>query len=346
MRQAKTLVWTGKGLRVLDQTRLPGRVTYLDCRDPRSVFRAIRRLSVRGAPAIGVAGAFGAYLGIVGYRRNDRAGFLKRLQQVCRTLNRARPTARNLSWALGRMREVPKRFPGEGAPSLRRYLLKEAQAIFQEEKEMCGRLARFGSSLVRAGDSILTHCNTGFLATVGVGTALGVLYQADREGKRPRVYATETRPLFQGSRLTAWELKRHGLRPTLLCDGAAGELFRRGKVKKVFTGADRIAGNGDTANKVGTFPLALLAKTYGIPFYVVAPASTFDLSIKNGTQIPIEERPAKEVTSPFGIPVAPQDVSVFNPAFDVTPASLITAFVTDRGILRPPYRQTLARALR
>jgi len=182
------------------------------------------------------------------------------------------------------------------------------------------------------------------LATVGLGTALGVLYRAHREGKRVTIYATETRPLFQGSRLTAWELRQHGLKATLLCDGAVGELFRRRKVDKVLTGADRIAANGDTANKVGTFPLALLAKTHGVPFYVVAPASTFDLALKDGSKIPIEERPANEVVSPFGFTLAPPKVSVFNPAFDVTPGSLITAFVTDRGVLRPPYRQRLAKA--
>ena len=346
MKQAKTLVWTGKVLRLLDQTKLPRRLCYVNCRDPRSVFWAIRRLSVRGAPAIGVAGAFGVYLGVAGYRGNDRTGFLRKLHRVCRYLNRARPTARNLSWALGRMEEVSKRFSKETVSSLKKRLLREAQVIFDEEKETCNQMARFGSSLVRRGDSVLTHCNTGFLATVGLGTALGVFYRAHQEGKRFQIYATETRPLFQGARLTVWELKRRGLHPTLLCEGAAGELFRRGRIRKVFTGADRIARNGDTANKVGTFPLALLAKTYGIPFYVVAPASTFDLSIQNGSQIPIEERPAKEVTSPFGIPVAPPGVPVFNPAFDVTPATLITAFVTDRGILRPPYRRSLAKTLR
>ena len=344
MSQLTTLAWTGRALRLLDQTQLPRRVQTLTCRDASSVFAAIRRLSVRGAPAIGVAGAFGAYLGVAAYSGKDRAGFIKRLDRVCRYLNRSRPTARNLSWALARMQKVPKQFPKEDASSLKRRLLKEAQAIFGEEEETCERMAQFGSSLVRKGDAVLTHCNSGFLATVGIGTALGVLYQAHREGKRPRVYATETRPLFQGSRLTVWELRRHGLRPTLLCEGAAGELFRRGKIQKVFTGADRIAANGDTANKVGTFPLALLAKTYRVPFYIVAPASTFDLSIQNGSQIPIEERPAKEVTTPFGVAVAPPKVLVFNPAFDVTPASLISAFVTDRGILRPPYRRTFAKA--
>ena len=342
MSRLSTLTWTGRALRILDQTQLPRRVRTLNCRDVSSVFWAIRRLSVRGAPAIGVAAAFGAYLGVMNYPdRRDRSGFIKQLKRVCQTLSRSRPTARNLFWALARMEVVPERFLKDDVPLLKERLLEEANLILTEEKKTCDRIARFGTSLIRNGDSVLTHCNAGFLATVGLGTALAVLYQAHEEGKHLRIYATETRPLFQGSRLTAWELKRRGLRATVLCDSAAGELFRRGKIRKVITGADRIAANGDTANKIGTFPLALLAKTYGVPFYIAAPASTFDLSLKKGSEIPIEERPAREVISPLGVSVAPSRVRVFNPAFDVTPASLISAFITDRGILRPPYRRSL-----
>ena len=338
-----TLTWKRNALTLLDQTKLPGKVSFVVCRDVHAVFDAIRRLAVRGAPAIGVAAAFGLYLGVRNVKTTRE--FLKEVKRISSFLQSARPTAVNLKWALERMKRCATDHKALDLPHLKAILLDEAKSIYREEKKMCDAMARLGATLIRRRESILTHCNAGALATVGVGTALAPLYQAKKEGKRIDVFVPETRPLLQGSRLTAWELRRAGLPVTVVCDSVVGDLFRKGKVNKVFVGADRVARNGDTANKIGTYTLASLAKSHGIPFYVVAPKSTFDFSISSGEEIPIEERSASEVVEPFGVRTAPKGIKVYNPAFDVTPGRWITAFVTDEGILYPPYTTSLQRLM-
>jgi methylthioribose-1-phosphate isomerase len=307
---------------LLDQTRLPAETAYLDCRTAKDVWQAIRRLSVRGAPAIGVAAAYGVCVGVNEGRSVD---------EVCAYLATSRPTAVNLFWALERMRKL-----GNGAQPER--LLAEARAIHEEDRAQCGAMARHGADLLSElpdGADILTHCNTGALATGGDGTAAAVIFELARRGKRPHVWADETRPLLQGARLTMWELQQREIDATLICDSAAAQVMREGRIDAVITGADRIAANGDTANKIGTFSVATLARAFGVPFYVAAPATTFDLSIASRAEIPIEERPAEEITNGFGAQTAPTGVHVYNPAFDVTPAELITAIITDRGVIQP-----------
>jgi methylthioribose-1-phosphate isomerase len=307
---------------LLDQTRLPAETAYLDCRTAEDVWQAIRRLSVRGAPAIGVAAAYGVCVGVnEGYS----------VDEVCAYLATSRPTAVNLFWALERMRKL-----GNGAQPER--LLAEARAIHEEDRAQCAAMARCGADLLSDlpdGAGILTHCNAGALATGGDGTAVAVIFELSHRGKHPHVWADETRPLLQGARLTMWELQQRGIDATLICDSAAAQVMREGRIDAVITGADRIAANGDTANKIGTFSVATLAKVFGIPFYVAAPATTFDLSIATGADIPIEERAAEEVTNGLGVRTAPAGVHVYNPAFDVTPAELITAIITDRGVIQP-----------
>jgi len=334
-----TVAWKGNALYLLDQTKLPGKVSFVVCRNVRSVFDATRRLAVRGAPAIGVAAAFGLYLGVRGVKTTRE--FLREVKRVSSFLQSARPTAVNLKWALERMKQCVRDHKALGLPRLKAILLDEAKDIYREEKKMCEAMARFGATLIRRKESVLTHCNAGALATVGTGTALAPLYQAKKDGKKVNVFVPETRPLLQGARLTAWELQRAGLPVTVVCDSVVGDLFRRGKVDKVFVGADRVARNGDTANKIGTYTLASLAKSHRVPFYVVAPRSTFDFSTPSGKAIPIEERSPSEVVEPFGVRTAPKGVNVYNPAFDVTPADFITAFVTDEGIFYPPYTKSL-----
>jgi methylthioribose-1-phosphate isomerase len=321
----KTIEWIGAAnghLRLLDQTRLPAETVYLDCRTVDDVWHAIKRLSVRGAPAIGVAAAYGVCVGVNEGRTVD---------DVCDYLATSRPTAVNLFWALERMRRVAKT-GGRGA------LYAEARAIHNEDVAQCAAMARHGADLlanVPEGAGMLTHCNTGPLCSGGSGTALAVVIELARRGKRPHVWADETRPLLQGARLTMWECEQYGVDATLICDSAAAQVMRQGRIDAVITGADRIAANGDTANKIGTFSIATLARAFGIPFYIAAPWTTFDLSIATGADIPIEERGAEEITSGFGSQTAPQDAHVYNPAFDVTPAELITAIITDRGVIQP-----------
>jgi methylthioribose-1-phosphate isomerase len=345
---AITIRWHGDvdgHLVLLDQTRLPAETVYLNCRSVEDVWHAIRRLSVRGAPAIGVAAAYGVCLGVTEGRE---------VNEVCDYLATSRPTAVNLFWALDRMRRVagversappatttggsPSARPQPPTPSLRERLLIEARAIHDEDRQQCASMGRHGADLLAdlpAGAGILTHCNTGALATGGDGTALAVIFDLARRGKRPHVWADETRPLLQGARLTMWELQQRGIDSTLICDSAAAQVMREGRVQAVITGADRIAANGDTANKIGTFSVATLARVFGIPFYVAAPVTTFDLTIATGANIPIEQRAADEITNGFGVQTAPADTSVYNPAFDVTPAELIAAIITDRGVVRP-----------
>ncbi|MEX1095080.1 MAG: S-methyl-5-thioribose-1-phosphate isomerase [Planctomycetales bacterium] len=346
-----TLAWIGDAatgcLRLLDQTLLPVEVREIDCRTLDAVCEAIRALRVRGAPAIGVAAAYGVVVGMEAAARAEGPDFDRRLDQVVKRLASSRPTAVNLFWALDRMRRAAT---GPAAADLdgrerRARLLDEARAIEAEDRAMCAAIGRHGAGLLADGQGVLTHCNAGSLATAGDGTALSVIFAAAAAGKRPHVYADETRPLLQGARLTAWELAQRGIPCTLICDSAAGWVMREGRVQAVVTGADRIAANGDAANKIGTYSVALLARAHGIPFYVAAPSSTFDLTLPSGNDIPIEQRAAEEITRGFGRQTAPDGVAAYNPAFDVTPAEFIAAIVTERGVIRPVNEDTIRRAI-
>jgi methylthioribose-1-phosphate isomerase len=336
--QPKTLHWVGDAhgyLRLLDQTRLPGELCELECRTVEDVWQAIRRLAVRGAPAIGCAAAYGVVLGLQDEFASPPA-LLERLQAVARHLAASRPTAVNLFWALERLERIAaEAAPQLSVPELRERILEEARAIEAEDRAMCAAIGRHGAALLADGSGLLTHCNAGSLATAGDGTALAVIYAAAAEGKRLHVYADETRPLLQGARLTAWELQQRNIPVTLICDAAAAHVMQQGRVQAVITGADRIAANGDAANKIGTYSLALLARAHGLPFYVAAPSSTFDLALPDGRAIPIEERPPSEITHWQGRATAPAGVAAYNPAFDVTPAELISALITERGVIRP-----------
>jgi methylthioribose-1-phosphate isomerase len=341
---APTLAWIGDlggCLRVIDQTLLPGELRQIDLVTPEQVWEAIRVLRVRGAPAIGVAGAYGIVIGLQTVRDAQRTTFDRRLHEVAAYLETSRPTAVNLAWALGRMQRVAASRPELSSAEMATRLLEEARQIEIEDREMCLAIGRAGADLLADGTGVLTHCNAGALVTTGDGTALAVIYAAVRQGKRLHVFVDETRPLLQGARLTAWELTERGIPATLLCDSAAGWIMHEGHIQAVVTGADRIAANGDTANKIGTYSVAHLARAHGIPFYVAAPTSTFDLSAPDGRSIPIEERSSTEVTQPFGRQTAPPTISARNPAFDVTPAELITALVTDRGLIQPVNRDTI-----
>lgn len=333
------IAWLGDRLRLLDQTLLPARECYLEARDHREVAEAIAALRVRGAPLIGIAAAYGLVLAARRLPARDMDAFLAGLEGAARELAATRPTAVNLSWALARMLRRARRCssPAEAVAALE----AEARAVHAEQVEADQRLAELGASLLPPGATVLTHCNTGALATGGLGTALGIVRAAWRCGRLSRVYATETRPLLQGARLTAWELWREGIPCTLIVDGAAGALMARQRLDAVVVGADRIARNGDVANKVGTYALAVLARAHGVPFYVAAPTSTVDLDTPNGGRIPIEERSPEEVRRLAGTPVAPEAVEVLNYAFDVTPAEYVEAIVTERGIARPPYAESL-----
>ncbi|HEX3725514.1 MAG TPA: S-methyl-5-thioribose-1-phosphate isomerase [Pirellulales bacterium] len=334
-----TLDWIGDAdgcLRLIDQTRLPNDLVYLDCRNVETVFEAIRSLRVRGAPAIGVAAAYGVCVGLQTARGQGEPQFFERLQSVCRYLASSRPTAVNLFWALDRMEKVGLAQRGTAMSNeIFSRLLAEARAIHEEDRQMCRAIGRHGAGLLADGQGVLTHCNAGGLATADYGTALAVIFAASEQGKRLHVYVDETRPLLQGARLTAWELQQRGIDATLICDSMAAQVMREGRVQAVVTGADRIAANGDTANKIGTYGVAVLAAYHDIPFYVAAPTSTFDLSLASGEGIPIEQRAAEEITEGFGRRTAPIGQRVYNPAFDVTPSRLIRGIVCERGIIEP-----------
>jgi methylthioribose-1-phosphate isomerase len=339
-----TLAWiggVGGSLRIIDQTLLPGELRLIDLATPEQVWEAIRALRVRGAPAIGVAAAYGVVVDLQTVLESSRPDFDRRLAEVAEYLNGSRPTAVNLAWALARMLDVAASLPELPAAQMAARLLEEARHIEAEDREMCAAIGRAGADLLADGTGVLTHCNAGALATAGDGTALAVIYAAVRQGKRLQVFADETRPLLQGARLTAWELTERGIPVTLLCDSAAGWIMREGRIQAVITGADRIAANGDTANKIGTYSVAHLARAHGIPFYVAAPSTTFDLSAFDGRSIPIEERAASEVTHPFERQTAPAAIAARNPAFDVTPAELITALITEHGLIQPVNRDTI-----
>jgi methylthioribose-1-phosphate isomerase len=346
----ETLRWVGdeRGhLVVIDQTRLPLELIEHECRDVESVWEAIKQLRVRGAPAIGIAAAYGVVIGLSAATDSGEAAFFARLDDVTDYLARSRPTAVNLFWALDRMKTKAAALRSTKPPALiHADLLAEAQAIHEEDRVICRAIGRYGAELIGNGMGVLTHCNAGGLATAEYGTALSVLFTCQDQGKRLHVYVDETRPLLQGARLTAWELAQRGIEATLICDNMAGQVMRERRVQAVIVGADRIAANGDTANKIGTYSVAVLAAAHEIPFYVAAPTTTFDLSIDSGEQIPIEQRSPDEITHGFGRTTAPEGIGVYNPAFDVTPARLIRAIITERGLIQPVNRDTIAAQLR
>lgn len=342
LKDLKTIEWLGDRVRLIDQTRLPHELARKEVSDYRELAESIRRLEVRGAPAIGVAGALGVALAALASRAEDLSALRDDVTRAAEHLAATRPTAVNLRWAIDRTLAVLDRDDVGDAYGARQALIKEAKAVLEEDRALSRRIGENGAPLIEDGDGILTHCNAGGLATAEYGTALAVIFAAVEQGKKVRVFADETRPLLQGARLTTWELMARGIDVTLLVDGAAASAMARGWIDRVIVGADRIARNGDVANKIGTFPLALAARQRGIPFYVAAPYSTLDPSIAAGADIPIEERSPEEVTSLGGVRVAPEGVRVFNPAFDVTPAEFVSAIITDRGVARPPYGQSLA----
>ena len=344
----ETLRWIGDAtgyLVLIDQTLLPTQFDEVECHTVDDVWEAIKSLRVRGAPAIGIAAAYGTCLALQAGGDDAPAGLLARLKQAADYLATSRPTAVNLFWALDRMRNRAASVQTADPHEFRTALLSEAQTIHEEDRAMCHAIGRYGAQLLQDGQGVLTHCNAGGLATAEYGTALSVFFTAQDAGKRLHVFVDETRPLLQGARLTAWELAQRKVPATLICDSMAAQVMREGKVQAVITGADRIAANGDTANKIGTYALAILAREHQIPFYVAAPSSTFDLSIETGNEIPIEERDGQEITHGFGRQTAPVEIQVYNPAFDVTPAHYIKAIITERGLIEPVGFDTIKHLL-
>ena len=335
----RTIEWNGDAVVMLDQRRLPAEEVYVACRDYREVAEAIRTMVIRGAPAIGVAAAMGVALGV---RQADPSRLDEEFEEICRTLAATRPTAVNLFWAIERMRRVYQGARGGTFGAIQATLLETALRMREEDIQVNQLIGLNGAELLASGMTVLTHCNAGALATAGYGTALGVIRAAVAAGKKIEVFADETRPFLQGARLTAWELMKDGIPVTIITDNMAGHFLKSGRIGCVIVGADRIAANGDVANKIGTYSLAVLARENQVPFYVAAPISTIDLSLASGDEIPIEERPAEEVTHVFGVRVAPEGVAVRNPAFDVTPNRYVTAIITERGVARPPYAESLA----
>ncbi len=332
-------------LELIDQRRLPAEFTKLQCRDVETLFEAIKTLAVRGAPAIGVSAAYGLVLALQKPSANDSIEkALESLAGARDYLASSRPTAVNLFWALDRVWQAAS--PVETLQQLREVVLREANAIYQEDVDMCRRIGQHGEKFIKDGAGILTHCNAGALATAGQGTALSPMFEAHKKGRKFSVYSDETRPLLQGARLTAWELKQAGIDVTVICDNMAGWLMKQGKINAVITGADRIAANGDTANKIGTYSLSILAREHCVPFYIAAPSSTFDLNITNGAEIPIEQRSAEEVTTFAGTQIAPAGVSAYNPAFDVTEAKDIAAIITERSVIDTPNIDSIREHLR
>jgi methylthioribose-1-phosphate isomerase len=330
----KPVEWLDNKIKIIDQTQLPGKLAYLEFRNYTDVVAAIKEMKVRGAPAIGVAAAYGIALGAQTIKTENKAKFLSQFDKILKSFAAARPTAVNLFRAIDRMKKAAE--TSGDVPKIKQALIDKAKRIHAEEEAATRRLSRLGAGLIKDGFTVLTHCNAGALATAGYGTALGVIKAAREQGKKIEVIVTETRPLLQGACLTAWELMQEKIPVTLITDSMAGYFLSRGKVNCVIVGADRIAANGDTANKIGTYTLAVLAKENDVPFYVAAPTSTIDLSLKSGAQIPIEERNPEEVTSIKGVRLAPKCVKAANPAFDVTPHKYITAIITEKGVIRKP----------
>lgn len=338
-----TIEWQSEGVVMVDQRKLPGQEVYITCKTSNEVARAIKNMTIRGAPAIGVAAAMGIALGMQRSRAQGTKQFAVELNKICEVMAGTRPTAVNLFWAIDRMK---KSFgtgvqAGESVEDLKVRLVKEAQAIHDEDLESCKRMGRFGADVVPANARILTHCNAGALATAGYGTALGVIRAAAEQGKVTQVFADETRPFLQGARLTAWELVRDQVPTTVITESMAGPLMQRGDIDVIVVGADRIAANGDFANKVGTYTVAMMAKAHNVPFYVAAPLSTIDLNTPDGASIPIEQRAAREMTHVGSWQIAPDGAGVWNPAFDVTPHDLVSGIITEQGIVRAPYGDTL-----
>lgn len=337
----RTIEWRDDAVIMIDQTRLPGEEIYITYTDFKSVAEAIRGMIIRGAPAIGVAAAMGVALGSREIIADTYDSFFRQLENVCDVLARTRPTAVNLFWGIERMKRIAEENSDKSLDKIREFLKKEAIKIEQEDLTICKNIGKWGATLIPEGATVLTHCNAGGLATAGYGTALGVIRAAHEAGKKVQVFADETRPWLQGARLTAWELMKDGIPTTLISDNMAGFFMSKGEITCCVVGADRIAANGDTANKIGTYSVAVLAKENKIPFYVAAPISTLDLTLSDGSKIPIEERTGSEVTHIKGIAIAPEGVRVRNPAFDVTPARYITAIITENGIVKDDYRSGL-----
>ena len=337
----QTLEWTDKGVRFLDQTKLPTEESYVTATTYQQVADAIRTMVVRGAPAIGVAAGMGIALGVKNSKAETVGDLKKDFDQICSAIGETRPTAVNLFWAIRRMQEKFETLRVRPMPQIKQALIEEAQRMHAEDIAANQAMGRHGATLMPASGGVLTHCNAGALATAGYGTALGVIRAAVEQGKKIHVYADETRPFLQGSRLTAWELMKDGIPTTVISDNMAGAMMSYGKIEAIVVGADRIAANGDVANKIGTYTVAVLAKEHGIPFYVAAPISTVDLATPDGSGIPIENRNVKEVSHIAGKQMVPDGVEIENPAFDVTPAKYVTAIITERGIARAPYEDSL-----
>jgi methylthioribose-1-phosphate isomerase len=345
----ETMRWTDNErgtLTLIDQTRLPLELVELTCTSVETVWEAIKQLRVRGAPAIGIAAAYGVVLGLQQTEGNSEGAFFAHLAKTIEYLAGSRPTAVNLFWALDRIRRTAESLRGKHQPAqIHALLLQEAIAIHEEDRQLCRAIGKHGAELIKSGSGVLTHCNAGGLATAEYGTALSVFFTCQDQGKAIQVFVDETRPLLQGARLTAWELAQRGIDATLICDNMAGQVMREGKVQAVVVGADRITANGDTANKIGTYSVAVLAHAHGIPFYVAAPTTTFDLTLATGDQIPIEQRASTEITHGFGRQTAPDGIAVYNPAFDVTPARLIRGIITERGVIEPVNEANIRKTL-
>jgi methylthioribose-1-phosphate isomerase len=338
-----TLEWTDQGVRFIDQTKLPTEETYVNCTTHQQVADVIRNMVVRGAPAIGVAAAMGVALGVQNSKAETVGDLKKELDEICRILGETRPTAVNLFWAIRRMQGKFELLRVRPIPQIKQALIEEAQRMHAEDIAANQAMGRHGATLMPSSGGVLTHCNAGALATAGYGTALGVIRAAIESGKKIHVYADETRPFLQGSRLTAWELMKDGIPTTVISDNMAGAMMKQGKIGAIVVGADRIAANGDVANKIGTYTVAVLAKEHGIPFYVAAPISTVDLATADGSGIPIEQRNQNEITHIAGKQMVPDGVGIENPAFDVTPAKYVAAIITERGIAKAPYGESLRR---
>lgn len=333
----QSIEWRDDHVRIIDQTYLPKREVYSDIRDVGRMWESIKKLRVRGAPAIGIAAAYGFYMGIKDLPENTFQSFWVEIERVAEYLETARPTAINLKWSLDRLKTTIQAHKDKDISEIKDIVLKTATTIHDEDKRTCKKIGENGVKLVKKGAKILTHCNTGSLATGQYGTALSVIFHAHEGGNKIQVWVDETRPLLQGARLTSWELMNAEIPMKLITDSTAGSLMQRGEVDMVITGADRVAANGDTANKIGTYPLAVVAKENDIPFYVAVPLSTVDVNLENGDNIPIEEREGDEITAFNGSEVAPKKVETYNPAFDVTPHKYITAFITEKGVIEPPF---------
>ena len=335
----QSIEWQDDHVRILDQTYLPNREVYSDIRDVGRMWEAIKKLRIRGAPAIGIAAAYGMYLGIKDLPENAFESFWVEVERVAEYLESARPTGGNLRWSLDRIKTTIQAHKDKEIAEIKEIVLKTAKTIHAEDKRICKKIGENGLELVDGENNILTHCNTGSLATGQYGTALSVIFHAHDNGHDIQVWVDETRPLLQGSRLTSWELMNADIPMKLITDSTAGSLIRRGKVDMIIVGSDRVAANGDMANKIGTYPLAVLANENDVPFYVAVPLSTIDMELQNGDEIPIEERDGEEIVNVNGSRVAPKKVDTYNPAFDITPHSYITSFITEEGIIEPPYNQ-------